>query len=75
MKCKTAEIQRKGDQLLKNIKKRLIDLTTKKKEVIGKIIQEINTIFQETQRTIDIMETSAGVIENNIIKVKKMKQK
>lgn len=38
MKCKTAEIQRKGDQLLKNIKKRLIDLTTKKKEVIGKII-------------------------------------
>lgn len=39
------------------------------------IFQEIHAVLQGSQRGIDTMETSVGVMENSVNKVKKIKQK
>ena len=64
----------KDDQVTKNIKMEIKEF--RKKNISNmQIFQEIYAILQGFQRVIDTMETSVGVVENSVNKVKKIKQK
>lgn len=55
----------KDDQVKKNIKMEITELRRKKNSTNRKIFQEIYAILQGSQRRIDTMETSVGIMENS----------
>ena len=64
----------KDDQVTKNIKMEITEFR-KKNTSNMQIFQEIHAVLQGSQRGIDTMKTSVGVMENSVNKVKKIKQK